>query len=504
METRLIGKDDLSIGKPLTYPIYDQHGKLMLKEGHVIKDMNELRRIVELMGSSSANFFGYAAGFSPLQRASRSFDSDNETPFELLNEVYERLEQLFVQYNVVDDFPGKVLALCNTIQQICYEDEDLALGIMLMDNQSRYTIKHPIHAAIISEIIAKRLEWSIDKRQQMLAAALTMNLSVVKLQEALYWQKDSPNEEQKKQTLAHQQRTVKLLQALGVTQQRWLTGVFEHHEAIDGSGYPRGIKGDQICQSARIIYLADAYSAMISGRGYRPAMPANTAMRNIFMDKGNHFEEELGLYFIKTIGIYSPGAFVKLDNNEIAVVTYRTEKANCPIVHSIQKSNGEYLPTPFRRDTAISKYAIKEVIPPSKVSFSINRHQLWGYGAFKKTGAAKRRYDRVPTNIPAKVFDLNTITSIEAYIVNISKGGCLLKITVKDPLKKPPLLKIDNTYYITFRILERTVDNIKFTVKNSKISEDNQLIGGLFTDLTEENTTIIRLYSKKLMASVNN
>ncbi|KJU85567.1 metal dependent phosphohydrolase [Candidatus Magnetobacterium bavaricum] len=504
MEARLIGKDDLSIGKPLTYPIYDQNGKLMLREGYVIRDRSELRRIVELMGIDPASFFGYAADYSPLQRARRLSDPDNDTPFELLDEVYDALEQLFVQFNVTDNFQGKVMALCNTIQQICYEDEDLSLGIMLMDNDKRYTIKHPVHTAIISEIIAKRLEWSLDKRQEMLAAALTMNLSVVKLQEAMYWQKDPPNEEQKKQITAHQQRTVRLLQALGVTKQQWLTGVFQHHEAIDGSGYPRGIKGDEICQIARIISLADAYSAMVSGRGYRPAMPANNAMRSIFMDKGNRFEEELGLYFIKTIGIYPPGTLVRLINGEIAVVTYRTEKANCPVVHSIQKSNGEHLPTPFRRDTANAKYAITEVIHSSKVSLGINRHQLWGYGAFKKMGSAKRRYDRVPTNIPAKIFDLNTISSIEVSIMNLSKGGCLIKIPMKKSLKKPPLLKIDNTYYLTFRILERTVDNIKFTVKNSKTSEDNQLVGGLFADLTEENTTIIRLYSKKMMASANN
>ncbi|MBF0606570.1 MAG: PilZ domain-containing protein [Magnetococcales bacterium] len=500
----MIGKNDLSIGKPLTYPVYDQHGKLMLREGYVIKDKNELRRIVELMGSNPASFFGYAAGFSPLNRTRPLVDLDNDTPFELIDEVYEGLEHLFTQYNVVDDFQGKVMALCNTIQQVCYEDEDLALGIMLTDNDMRYTIKHPVHTAIISEIIAKRLEWSIDKRQEMLAAALTMNLSALQLQEALYWQKDAPSEEQKKQISVHQHRTVKLLQSLGVTQQQWLTGVFQHHEAIDGSGYPRGLKGDDICQTARIISLADAYSAMISGRGYRPAMPANTAMRSIFLDKGTRFEEELGLYFIKTIGIYPPGTFVRLNNNEIAVVTYRTEKANCPIVHSIQKSNGEHLPAPFRRDTANGKHNITEVIAPSKVNLSINRHQLWGYGAFKKMASAKRRYDRVPTNIPAKVFDLNTISSMEVSIMNLSKGGCLIKIPMKNTSKKPTLLKIDSTYYMTFRILERTVDNIKFTVRNSKISEDSQLVGGLFTDLTEETGTIIRLYSKKMMASVTN
>ncbi|MBF0345007.1 MAG: PilZ domain-containing protein [Nitrospirae bacterium] len=504
METRLIGKDDLSIGKPLTYPIYDQSGKLMLKEGYVIKDVKELRRIIELMGIKPADFFSYAAGFSKLDRVKRPMDYDNETPFELLSEVQERLEYLLENYKTVDDFPGKVLALSNTIQQICYDDEDLALGIMLMDKQMRYTIKHPIHTAIISEIIAKRLDWSIDKRQQMLAAALTMNLSMVKLQESLYWQKESLNEEQKKLLKNHQEQTVRVLQALGVTQQNWLAGVFQHHEAIDGSGYPRGISGEQICHTARIISLSDTYSAMISGRGYRPPMQANAAMKNIFMDKGSHFEEELGLYFIKTIGIYPPGSFVKLANNEIAVVTYRGEKANCPIVHSIQRPNGDPMPAPFRRDTSNSKYAVIEVIHPSKVKFNINLHQLWSYGTFKKTGSARRRHERVLTNLPAKVFDLNTITSIDVSIINISKSGCLLKIPVVNPFKKPPQLKIDNTYYITFRILERNVEHIKFTIRNSKISDDCQLVGGMFIDLTEESRTIIRLYSKKIMASTNN
>jgi putative two-component system response regulator len=66
-----------------------------------------------------------------------------------------------------------------------------------------------------------------------------------------------------------------------------------HHEKFDGSGYPTGIKGEEIPLSARIVALADVYDALVSKRVYKSAMPHDTAKSIIISERGKHFDPRI-------------------------------------------------------------------------------------------------------------------------------------------------------------------------------------------------------------------
>lgn len=72
-----------------------------------------------------------------------------------------------------------------------------------------------------------------------------------------------------------------------------------HHEKFDGSGYPYGIKGDDIPLAARIVALADVYDALVSKRIYKSAMPHDTAKSIILEEIGKHFDPEVVEAFLK-------------------------------------------------------------------------------------------------------------------------------------------------------------------------------------------------------------
>ena len=69
-----------------------------------------------------------------------------------------------------------------------------------------------------------------------------------------------------------------------------LPAVGSHHERLDGTGYPRGLKGDQIPLIARIVAVADAYDAMTSDRAYRAAMSHEKAVNELLDSVGSHFD----------------------------------------------------------------------------------------------------------------------------------------------------------------------------------------------------------------------
>ncbi|MCM8802598.1 MAG: PAS domain S-box protein, partial [Candidatus Omnitrophica bacterium] len=69
--------------------------------------------------------------------------------------------------------------------------------------------------------------------------------------------------------------------------------VLQHHERLDGTGYPRGIKGDEIIKEAKIIAVCDVVDAMISHRPYRPALTIDEAINEIYINKGIKYDEEV-------------------------------------------------------------------------------------------------------------------------------------------------------------------------------------------------------------------
>ena len=69
--------------------------------------------------------------------------------------------------------------------------------------------------------------------------------------------------------------------------------VFQHHERMDGSGYPRGITGDKILTEARILGVADVVEAMVSHRPYRSALTLDDALQEIMRNRGKLFDPEV-------------------------------------------------------------------------------------------------------------------------------------------------------------------------------------------------------------------
>ncbi|WP_028670459.1 HD-GYP domain-containing protein [Saccharospirillum impatiens] len=93
-----------------------------------------------------------------------------------------------------------------------------------------------------------------------------------------------------------------------------------HHERMDGKGYPRGLRHQQISYYAKIVALADAYDAMTSERCYGTAKTSEQALKMILRDRGSHFDSELSKKFVTCIGFYPSGCLIELAGGQVAIV----------------------------------------------------------------------------------------------------------------------------------------------------------------------------------------
>jgi putative nucleotidyltransferase with HDIG domain len=100
-----------------------------------------------------------------------------------------------------------------------------------------------------------------------------------------------------------------------------------HHEKVDGSGYPKGLKADQITLFAKMGAVCDVYDAITSNRPYKAGWDPAESLRKMAEWAKGHFDEAVFQAFVKSLGIYPVGSLVLLASGRIGVVIEQSEKS---------------------------------------------------------------------------------------------------------------------------------------------------------------------------------
>ena len=112
----------------------------------------------------------------------------------------------------------------------------------------------------------------------------------------------------------------------------------EHHEKMDGGGYPRGIAGDAISQIGRMTAVVDVYDALTSNRVYHKGMEPTEVLKKLLEWSGTHLDGNLVQQFIRALGIYPVGSLVRLSGGRLAVVVEQSEDLLRPVVRVVLDS----------------------------------------------------------------------------------------------------------------------------------------------------------------------
>ena len=97
-------------------------------------------------------------------------------------------------------------------------------------------------------------------------------------------------------------------------------GIAQHHERIDGSGYPKGLKGSEIGIYGKMAAIADSFAALITPRAYANASAPQDALMNLYEWSGTSFHEPMVEQFVQAIGVFPVGSMIELTTGEVGVV----------------------------------------------------------------------------------------------------------------------------------------------------------------------------------------
>ncbi len=376
MDQKRLNMSDIAIGEPLPWDVYGEGNKLLLRRGHVVESVHQIEELVQ------RGLFVDAGQVERLAQAKRdAHASPRETPsaLRLINLASKRLERLLYNLSNESDAETKILEVGKALAYASDINTDICLASLLLNqNAANYAARHCVDTALLSLRIARAMKKSAEETQLIVAAALTMNIGMLRQHDQLQNKEEPLSEKDSELVKAHPEASVQLLQQAGISQPDWLAYVRLHHENEDGSGYPLGKTVGAVPQNARIIAFSDRYCAAISNRKYRKVLLPGTAMREVLLPGGKPSDPMLAAYFVKELGTYPPGSFVRLQNGEIGVVTRRPLATPAPVVHAFIGPRGAPLSFPIQRDTGKELYAIREILSGQQVTLRFSMQQLWG------------------------------------------------------------------------------------------------------------------------------
>lgn len=178
-----------------------------------------------------------------------------------------------------------------TFQQVSESLRNLTDIAKKVENKDRYTFKHSERVATYSVKVAKHLKLPTEVVQKLFLAAELHDIGKINVPFEVLNKPGKLTKEEFDLIKKHPGDGADMVRE---TSYSHLAQIIEqHHERLNGSGYPRGLKGDEISFEAKIIAVSDTFDAMTEDRAYRKAFSSQFAMDEIKSMAGTHYDEEI-------------------------------------------------------------------------------------------------------------------------------------------------------------------------------------------------------------------
>ena len=258
-------------------------------------------------------------------------DTDENRPTPLASErlVARRIqnEAIGLVSGLMDDArSGRSIELehmCPLVDQMIdsiARNQDALLSLTRIRRVGRYTFEHSVNVAVLMLSLARSLGLDRAQTQDIGLGALLHDLGKILVPTAILNKPAQLTDEEFGLMRAHVGHTCEILADIPGLSPTALAVAAEHHERIDGSGYPQRKVGDQITLYGQMAAIVDVYDAITSDRVYHKALDPHRALSKMLEWSSHHFDATLVQRFIRCVGIYPIGTLVRLRSGRLGVV----------------------------------------------------------------------------------------------------------------------------------------------------------------------------------------
>lgn len=198
---------------------------------------------------------------------------------------------------------------------------DALVPQLRIKDRDAYGDQHALSVTAMVIALGNTLEMAPDTVRQAAQGALLQDMGKACIPERILTKPGRLNDFEYARMRSHVPESLRLLEDLPWIGDLTLRVVTEHHERVDGSGYPFRLAGDAISLHAQAAALVEAYDALTSDRPFQAGIEPTEALRELFTGAGRQFRADLVPALVRTLGVYPVGSLVRLSNGTLAVVT---------------------------------------------------------------------------------------------------------------------------------------------------------------------------------------
>ncbi len=206
-----------------------------------------------------------------------------------------------------------------------FRNQDALISIARIKQLDEYTYMHSMSVCVLMISFGKQLDYDAGQLKEVGIGAMLHDIGKMKIPlEILNKNKKLSNDEYDQMKRHVEYSNMLLKETRGITDTSVIVAL-QHHERVDGTGYPGGIKGEKISGYGQAAAITDVYDAMTSQRCYQNRSEPSDVLKKLF-EWSSHFNRNMVEHFVRCIGIYPVGSLVRLESGFLAVVTGHNEK----------------------------------------------------------------------------------------------------------------------------------------------------------------------------------
>ena len=318
----IIKVDDLQVGMEFDESVFVEDDVILVPAGVALRE-KDLQRLNQ-WGVEEVLTDGKPIDHTPsdvkadFEFFGLSADSDSvnfyKNAVSFLSDIFERISKK-ESFNTTT-----VDTMAELIIKYVREQRNETISLIICSSAGDGYAKSSLNCAILSAVIGVFTNMDEKNIQDLVIGAILHDCGMLRIPEKIRNKNGKLTETELKTLRMHTLYSYQIMAKELYYPEEVAQIALQHHERWNGTGYPQGIKEEEINNAARIVSVSDAFEAMVCERPYRNSMTGYFAMKNILSDNSRRFDPAIVKSFISSMGIYPIGSIVLLSNSSIGRV----------------------------------------------------------------------------------------------------------------------------------------------------------------------------------------
>jgi len=197
---------------------------------------------------------------------------------------------------------------------------DAAMWVARLREEDISTYGHGLQVSVYLTAFGRHLGFPKPQLEQLAQIGLLLDIGKIKLPRYLLEKQGRLTAEEYEEAKRHVQHGIDILSGTANMDLEVIEGIEQHHERMNGSGYPNARMGEEIGIYGRMAGIVDTFAALTNHRPYAAAASSYEALRSISGWAGDFFHEPLVQQFVSSIGVFPVGSLIELSTGEVAIV----------------------------------------------------------------------------------------------------------------------------------------------------------------------------------------